>query len=170
MMINIKECIWKKYSPNKCKQCWMSSCHSRKRSCSHCKCYHKNTSLTFSPGTGCALGSQTWPAGCQKLRQDPGRGTASERGTESCHLAKARSAPRARSSLWTRAVAGALSPAPVGQESGRPQWSEEGRWICFAKGVGLLAVGGLLYAPIPLACHGGYQGTTVIFLSISTSV
>lgn len=54
--------------------------------------------------------------------------------------------------------------------SGDRSEEEEGRWICFAKGVGLLAVGGLLYAPIPLACHSGYLGTTVIFLSISTSV
>lgn len=59
------------------------------------------------------------------LRQDPGHGAVSERGTESCHLDKARSAPRARSSLWTRAVAGGLGPVPVGQESARPQWRSQ---------------------------------------------
>lgn len=75
MLINTKECIYKKYSPNKCKQFWMSSCYSIKRSCSHWKYYHKNSSLTFSPGTGCALGSQTWPAGCQKLEDIKEEGT-----------------------------------------------------------------------------------------------
>lgn len=70
MLINTKECICKKNTANKCSpnNCfWMKSCHLSKSSCSHSKCYHKNTSLTFSPGTGCALGSQIWPAGCQKL-------------------------------------------------------------------------------------------------------
>lgn len=64
-------------------------------------------------------------AGIPCPAQDPGHGAVSERSTESCHLAKARSAPRARSSLWTRAVAGGLGPVPVGQESARPQWRSQ---------------------------------------------
>lgn len=95
-----------------------------------------------------ALNRVTWA----KLAPLPGRGAAAGHGLSLQGWARCR---------WDRKALG-----PGGDRSE----DEEGRWICFAKGVGLLAVGGLLYAPVPLACRGGYQGTTVIFLGISTSV
>lgn len=45
MLINTKESICEKHSPNKCSpnNCfWMSICRLRERSCSHCKCYQLN--------------------------------------------------------------------------------------------------------------------------------
>lgn len=87
-------------------------------------------------------------------------GAVAERGDTNVSPAKARSAPSAKQPLdtgcrwragpsWCRWDRKTLGP------SGDLSEEEEGRWICFTKGVGLLAVGGLLYAAVPLACHGG---------------